>query len=350
MSRALARFDEWASSGPFTATDLGRFRIIFGVGALLTLFDFSWFGSLPASLYLPPPGPFMLFSGFPPTPVAVAIEIGIALAFASLTFGYRTMLAGWTASILMILGFGFTYSLGKIDHPILFAIAPAILGFTGWGAELSVDRMLGRSHQLRIWPLRLLALIIGIAFFTAGFAKLRAGWLSPSTQATRREFLNFYTSGNDGGILPWLAHLDAAVLWELLDWAVVILELGVVVCVASWAWFRVALALATIFHFGVLVLLTISFGFNVLVYGAYVQWSKVPVRAPSWVGAVVRRWYPLLIPLVALPVWAVSHAIPHTAQQSGYIIIIGGGIASGYLIALVVAGVRRLQRTVTARD
>ena len=46
----LARFDTWVVSGPFTATDLGRFRILFGIGALLTLFDFTWFTHFPSSL------------------------------------------------------------------------------------------------------------------------------------------------------------------------------------------------------------------------------------------------------------------------------------------------------------
>ncbi|MGX5680890.1 HTTM domain-containing protein [Schumannella luteola] len=342
---ALERFDRWAAAGPFTATDLARFRILFSVGSLLTLFDFTWFSHFPPSMFLPPPGPFQLFAGFPPEPVAIAMEIGVALSFACLAFGYRTTVAGWAASILMVIGFGFTYSLGKIDHPILFAIAPALLGFTGWGSELSVDRMLGRTTTVRVWPLRLLALVIGIAFFTAGLAKLRSGWLSPATQAVRREFLNFYTSGNNGGVLPWLVTIDAPWAWELLDWLVVALELGIIVCVVSWTSFRIAIALATLFHLGVLVLLTISFGFNVLVYGAFVEWRRVPVRAPAWVARTVRTWYPVLIPAAALPVWAISHAIPHTAQQSGWIVVLGSGIAAGYLIALVVARVRRPQRT-----
>lgn len=340
----LQRFDRWVSAGPFTARDLARFRILFSVGSLLTLFDFSWFSHFPSAMFLPPPGPFQLFAGFPPEPVAIALEIGVALAFASLALGYRTMAAGWAASILMIIGFGFTYSLGKIDHPILFAIAPALLGFTGWGTELSVDRMLGRTAPVRLWPLRLLALLIGIGFFTAGLAKLRAGWLSPATQAVRREFLNAYTSGNDGGVLPWLVTIHAPAAWEVLDWAVVVLELSVILCALSWATFRVAIALATLFHLGVLVLLTISFGFNVLVYGAFVEWRRVPVRAPAWIGRAVRRWYPVIIPAIALPVWAISHAIPHTAQQSGWIVTLGGGIAAGYLIALVVTGARRGRR------
>jgi len=333
-----------------TRTDLARFRIIFSVGGLLTLFDFSWFSHFPASMYIPPPGPFQLLPGFPPEPIAIAIEIGIALSFASLAFGYHTRLSGWSASILMILGFGFTYSLGKIDHPILFAIAPAVLSFTGWGDELSIDRLRGRTRGVRQWPLRLLALMIGIAFFTAGFAKVRANWLSPDTQAARRQFLNAYVDGNTGGILPWIVDLDAPVLWELIDWATVIMELGLVVCVLSWTAFRLAIALATIFHFAVFFLLTISFGFNVLVYGAFVEWRRVPVRAPAGLARLTTRWYPLLIPAIAIALWAISHANPQTAVLSGYITVLGGGIASGYLIVMIGRGVRmlvaRLTRTV----
>lgn len=339
--RLAAWFDSWVNRGPFTAVDLARFRIVFGIGALLTLFDFSWFTHFPASMYIPPPGPFQLLPGFPPLAVGLAIEIGIALSFASLAFGYRTRFSGWSASILMVLGFGFTYSLGKIDHPILFAIAPAVLSFTGWGDELSIDKLRGRTRGIQQWPLRLLAFMIGIAFFTAGFAKLRANWLSPETQAARRQFLSSYVDGNSGGILPWVVDLDVPILWELLDWATVIMELGLVVCVLSWTAFRIGIALATIFHFGVFFLLSISFGFNVLVYGAFVEWSRVPVRAPAALVRFFRRWYPLLIPLIALAMWAWTHFYPQTAEQSGWLTVLGGGVASAYLIVLIGRGVRR---------
>lgn len=347
----LARFDSWANSGPFTSLDLARFRIIFAIGALLTLFDFTWWGGFPASMYLPPPGPFQLLPGFPPAPVAYAIEIGVALAFACLAFGYRTRLACWVATVLMILGFGFTYSLGKIDHPILFAIAPAVLSFSGWGNELSVDRARGRKPAgLSPWVLRLLALLIGLAFLTAAIAKVRAGWLSPETQAVRREVLTAYVDGNGGGIIPWLVGFDAPALWEALDWATVIFEAGIIVCVLSWRAFRVAIAVATLFHLGVYVLLTISFGFNVLVYGAFVQWSRVPLPRLPRLGALVTRWYGVLIPLVTVISWGLAHGHPQTAKQSGFIIIIGAGVAVGYLIALVVGTARAATGRREAQD
>lgn len=342
--RLLTWFDRWVSSGPFTIIDLARFRIIFGVGALLTLFDFTWWGGYPASMYLPPPGPFQLLPGFPPVAVAYAVEIGVALAMSCIAFGYRTRLACWVATVLMIIGFGFTYSFGKIDHPILFAIAPAVLSFSGWGDELSIDKARGlRPSGFRPWILRLLALLIGLAFLTAAISKVRAGWLSPDTQAVRREVLAAYVDGNTGGILPPLVHLDAPVLWEMLDWATVIMELAIVVCVLSWRAFRVSIAIATIFHFGVYILLTISFGFNVLVYGAFVQWSKLHVRAPAWISPFVRRWYLLLIPISALVPWALTHTNPQTAKQSGFITVAGAGVAAAYLIALLVAFVLHLR-------
>lgn len=348
------RFDRWVASGPFTVIDLARFRIVFGVGALLTLFDFSWFSGLPSTMYLPPPGPFMLFAGFPPAPIAITLEILVALAFMSIAIGYRTVAAGWIATVLMIIGFGFTYSLGKIDHPILFALAPAVLGHTGWGGALSLDAARGRAAPFRQWPLRLLALMIGIGFATAGFAKLRGGWLSFETQAVRREFLNFFADGNTGGILPWLASQPPSPLWEIADWATVLLELGLIVTVVSWRAFRIGIAFVTLFHLGVYVLLTISFGFNVLVYGAFVEWRRVPLPPTPRLAALGRRrWAPLIIPAVAIPVWAVSHAIPHTAQQSGPIILVGSGIAAGYLIAQLIdlarlARRRRAQREATS--
>lgn len=339
------RFDRWVNAGPFTVIDLARFRIIFSVGALLTLFDFSWWGGYPSAMYLPPPGPFQLLGGFPPVWFAVSLEIAVALALACLAFGYHTRIAGWAATVLMIIGFGFTYSFGKIDHPILFAIAPAVLGFSGWGDELSIDKLRGaRRVGFRPWVIRLLALLIGLAFLTAAVSKLRAGWLLPGTQAVRREVLSAYVDGNTGGILPFLVSLDLPALWEVFDWATVILEFSIIFCALSWRAFRVAISIATLFHFGVYILLTISFGFNVLVYGAFVQWSRLSLRSPAWLGPFIRRWYPLLIPLAALVPWAFTHAHPQTAKQSGFITVAGAGIAVGYLVAVAVTAVGHVRR------
>jgi hypothetical protein len=184
--------------------------------------------------------------------------------------------------------------------------------------------------------LRLLALLVGLGFLTAGISKVRAGWLSLDTQAVRREVLTAYADGNTGGVLPWLVDLNAPMLWEALDWATVLMELSIIVCVLWWRAFRISLAIATIFHCGVYILLTISFGFNVLVYGAFVEWSKLPLRAPAWISPFVRRWYLLLIPTVALVPWAFTHANPQTAQQSGWITVAGAGVAVGYLVAQAV--------------
>jgi len=341
-ARFASWFDSWVQSGPFTQGDAARFRIIFSVGALLTLFDFSWWGGFPTSMYFPPPGPFQLLPGLPPAWVGAAIEIAVALSFACLAFGYRTRLVSWSATLLMLLGFGLTYSFGKIDHPILFVIAPAVLSFTGWGGALSVDSARGlRSSGFQQWPLRLFAVLIGLGFFTAGFAKLRAGWLSPDTQASRREFLTAYVEGNRGGILPSFVTVDAPVIWEIVDWLTVALELGLVLCALSWTAFRVGIALTTLFHLSVMIMLTISFGFNVLAYGAFVQWSRVPLSAPAWTVRFVTRWWPALIPIIGLGLALLSHTIPHTAHQSGYFIFVGAGVGVGYLIYLVVRAASR---------
>lgn len=345
MTQRLAAFDAWARRGPFTLRDLAISRIIFASGSLLTLFDLSWWANYPSSMFLPPVGPFSLLPGFPPAGAAFAIEIGVAICLAALAWGFHTRVASWGATILMLLGFGFSYSFGKIDHPILFIIAPAVLSFTGWGDDLSIDGLRGRRPVgFRQWPLRLFALMIGLSFFTAGFAKLRAGWLSPETQAARREFLTAYVDGNNGGILESLVGVMSPTVWEVLDWATVALELGLVVCVISWTSFRVGLALITLFHLGVVVLLAISFGFNVLCYGAFIQWRQVRLRVAPRLVAFALRGYPVLILAVGLGLWFLSHSFPHTAAQSDFIVVAGAGIAAGYLAVSVVRAIRSVRR------
>lgn len=272
--------DRWIFAGfPASARGLGLFRIVFALYVLLVLSpsaDLLLVGRLPAGLFAPPPGPMRLVSAPPPAFLAV-LSVALDVALVALLLGARTRAASVAVSVLLLVGYGFAFSFGKVIHNILFVLAPLCLAASGWGAAYSVDRLRGRVRgAVKAWPLAVLALLIGFAMFTAGFPKLLGGWLDPSTQATRGHFVNQYFSHDRQDFLgPLFLSLRSDAAWEVLDVATVVLELGFLAAVFVPRVFRVFLGLAVGFHLGTLLMLNISFAFNLIVYAAFLPWGRI---------------------------------------------------------------------------
>lgn len=285
---AAKRFDAWVDRGPFTALDLGIFRILFAASSLLLLPRPEAMSGLPDFLWKPPPGPFRLLDSPPPPAVVAGITVIQVVALVLVLLGVFTTASSIAAALLFVVADGLSNGYGPIYHYILLAVVPLVLCWAGWGRRLSVDarRRPDDDRPVPQWPLRLLALCIAVAFATAGLAKLRAGWLDLDSQSTRAHFVNsFVVQGNDRFMAPLVSHLDSRPLWELLDWFTVALELLLLVAVVRWTWFVRALPVLVAFHVGVLLVLSIAFAANVVAYGAFVRWSRWwperPLRSPS---------------------------------------------------------------------
>ncbi len=337
ISQSLDRFDAWVERGPFTTEDLGRYRVVFALSLLVGLTSFDWVAGYPDSLYRPPVGPFRAFDGFPSRGVLYLLELALAVSLAALALGVRTRLASACVAVLLLTGSGFAFSLGKIDHTIFQILVPAVLLLASWGAAVSVDglgrrRERGEQHQ---WPLRLLALLVGAGLLTAALPKAFSGWLSPATQAVQESMLRqFYVNGRTELLAPYFVHLDSPLFWESLDWATVIMEAAVILCVLNWRAFRVALAVLVLFHVGVYLMMNINFAGNVLVYGAFVSWSRVKLPpVPSGVSrAVARAAWPIAAVTGTLS-WALSQsATPLYAAKSVVLLALGSLVAVGYLV------------------
>ncbi len=289
MSAMLERVDAWCRRGDFTVEDLARYRIIYGVLALLGLRGYGGIANQPEAQFDPPPGPIMLFDSVPPRAALEVLEILIAVLVVFLIMGFKTKAACLLLAIAMMTGTGLSFSFGKIDHGIFLILVPLAMAFSGWGGAMSVDAYLSaRSGRPRIeasqWAMRLLAFMIGLAFLTAGTAKVWGGWLDLHTHAARGYFLQGYVVGDQDEILaPLLLRVhDVGILWEALDWFTVALECGLVVAVLWWRTFRIGIAVAALFHLGVLLMLNIQFSPNIVAYGAFVRWNAIaPTRAAS---------------------------------------------------------------------
>ena len=374
MRSAWTHFDRWVDSGPFTAADLGVYRIVFASVMLLGVPRFRWVDAYPDSLFNPPPGPFAFAGGFPPHGVMLAVEIALSVALVTLALGYRTTLASVVTSALMLYGFGFGYSLGKIDHTIFAVLLPSVLLFARWGDAVSVDALLkARRHAghdaspspvpTPQWPMRLLALLVGLGFLTAAFPKVLSGWLDPRTHAVQQTVVRqFYVNDRTELLAPYAIHVDVPLLWELADVSAVLIELAVIFAVVSWRSLRVVLACAALFHLGVLLIMNIFFGWNVLVYGAFVSWSALRGRrrAAGSTAEPGRSWVPIpafetldarLVELLAIltasvlgvATWWLRQAVvlPPTAWTVQFA---GAGVAAWYLARQVFDLLRRRPR------
>lgn len=277
-----SRFDRWVNDGPFRPADLGIYRILYALSALLVVPKITWLDSFPQFMFHAPPGPLQLFTAIPPHHMLVALELLRTASLILLGLGLWTRYASIATAVMLTLTYGLTFSVGKIDHVILIVLAPLVLAFANWGERYSLDayRRTTPTPPQPQWPLRLLALLIGWGFFMAALTKAATGWLSLSVEASRAYFVIGYTTeGRTDWLAHWVAAHDIGAVWHLGDWMTVILEASMLIALPSWRAFRATLAVATIFHLGVLLVMDISFYSSVITYGAFVSWATIAGRA-----------------------------------------------------------------------
>lgn len=353
MKRTIERIDAWCRSGDFTVEDLARYRIIYGVIALVTLPGLGAIAAQPEAQFDPPPGPIMLFDSIPSRGALEALELVIAVLIGFLIIGFKTKATSLLLALAMMTGSGLSYSFGKIDHPVFVLLVPLVMAFSGWGGAMSVDASLAaRSGRPRTeasqWAMRLLAFMMGLAFFTAGSAKLRSGWLDLDTQAVRGHFLSGYVIHDRNQLLaPLVLRVEEfSIVWEALDWFTVALECGLVIAVLWWRTFRIGIAVASLFHFGVLMMMNIQFSANVIAYGAFVRWNLFRPTPP---GRVLRLSSPVAA-VVGLALGAVAYGV-HNSDLERFlpsigleVLVVGAVFATVYLIAQAVQVIKAMRR------
>lgn len=282
----LEKFDKWVQEGPFTPVDLGIYRVLYSFSALLILPGIQWLSEYPDSMFTAPPGPFLLLSGFPSLTMLVALELLRSLALVLLGLGVWTKWVSIAVAVLELITYGLHFSLGKVGHTILMVLTPLILAFARWGDRISLDALRRKREPAPTpqWPLRFLALAIGLAFFEAAAIKFGTGWLSFSGQAVRGHFFENFIFLKDEqmtGLADAAANFQVLPVWEVLDWLTVIIEFAIIAAVPWWRAFRIALSVLTVFHLGVFLLMDIIFTQNLIVYAAFVSWGACVSRAPS---------------------------------------------------------------------
>lgn len=342
-------FDEFRLDG----RSLGIYRIIFSTYVIL-FFGSGSINSLrtvPDAFYHPPYGPMLLFDGFP-SPVFFSI-IGVLVyvgAFA-LLLGYRTRWASILTGLSLAAGYGFLYSLGKINHNMFVILVPLLMAWSKWGAYYSVDRLLGRAPretEVDGWPVAFMAVCLGVALFIAGMAKILGGWLDPSLQAVQTRIVRyFYLNDRQALLASTFATLDWPLLWEVADWATVAVEVGLLFCVWNVSAFRGGLALLVFFHLGVLLTMDISFQHQIFVYALFVEWGETFSFRQHYASikqatSFVEEWHlPVLISVISIGYYYIGSPVPLINQvvpievgvsPTTLILMLGAAIFAGWKV------------------
>src|ERR1700754_4594991 len=100
--KIIDRFDLLVGRGPLTTADLGIYRIIYALSALMITPNIAWLGQYPDFMFRPPTGPFQLLSGFPSPGVLIGLEILRSVALIMLAFGLWTRFASIAAAAMLI--------------------------------------------------------------------------------------------------------------------------------------------------------------------------------------------------------------------------------------------------------
>ncbi len=288
------RLDNWIhNTFEVTPGGLALFRIFYALYVLLAIMpgvppyvDYGFLADLPSDLFFPPPGPMMLFGDFPPMTIINQIEFGIIAGLVFILFGWKTRTASIVTGLLIIIGNGFSFSMGKINHDLILPLVPLVMSFSNWGKEWSVDAQ-GNEAPVESWPVTLLALFLGFMMFTAGFPKILGGWLDPGSLATYGHLVNqHYVSERTDLLSAFFLTFEHHLFWIALDYITIIFEIGFLFAIFNAKIFRLFCAFAVLFHFSVMLMLNISFIPNLAAYGlflfnwnAYAEWfSKSSIR------------------------------------------------------------------------
>ena len=368
MNRLGTAFDRWVARGDATPADLGLYRVLFALVVLLSPRDFRWVAQFPDSFVKGPAGPFWLLRRVPPEGVLVGLELLVGVSAAFLLVGLFTRTASIVLAVALLGGYGTVYSLGKIDHNVFVILVPVLLSFARWGDAWSLDALRRAPRDPAApapqWPLRLLALLVGLGFLTAAVPKVLSGWLSPATHAVQGVmFTQYHVNGRTELLADRFVGVRDGFFWESVDVATVLLEGLLVVAVLSWRWWRVGIAIACLFHLGVLLMMNIGFSSNVVTYAAFVLWSRAPLLRRSTAGpggARPPRRRPRPGSLVALALLAAALGAFAALRPEGWgvprldrgVVVAGALVSAWYLlhVARDLLGRSRGSRTVSVVD
>lgn len=257
-----------------TFFQLGLTRILFCLGFIVVgLPHFNQISGYDLEFFDPPVGVSLVLGPITSENFWWNFDLIIRIVFVLVLAGFRTKESSIAFGLLMIFGFSYEYSYGKINHNIFPVIFPLIMAFTNWGGALSIDSI--RKQNLKItpkgWPLTFLSFLLGWGYFTAGLPKLIGGWLDPSYSSTAGFILRrYYSSSGPLYLNEMFVKINSLFINKVFDYSTLIFELGFILTIFWSAVYLRAVGVAVMFHLGVLLTVNIPFTLHVLVFLPYI--------------------------------------------------------------------------------
>ena len=277
----------WKRAQDSAETDvrsLAVVRVIFGVFALVVNpLSVGWLSAMPRALFNPQPMSIAnWFPSFPSAGTATAIDGLLVVTAACVVLGIRPRVAAPLHALLLILGAGFQYAFGKIDHGMMFPVFLLLLSLTDWGTVLALLPDAPRGGTVNRTVPAFLALVLCYGFFTAGVLKA-AFWFDfdPDTGGFLQWFYNRGFPGSRAPLAGLVPRLPQRA-FEAFDYGAVAFELAPLpmLLLGKLAW-RGWILVACLFHLMTILLLDISFVTHMPVYLTFVPLDGV-LRRLRW--------------------------------------------------------------------
>ncbi|RZA00023.1 MAG: hypothetical protein EOP47_15210 [Sphingobacteriaceae bacterium] len=270
---------------PISTKYLSFYRILFCSAFIwfVGLPTYTWLGSVSEYLYRPPEVSLaLLYNGFPSTVFLGVLTVVNIVLFVMMFFGIWCKWSSVLFSFTTILGHTYWYSLGHIDHFVLWMITPALLGLAGWGDYFSIQKQpdpgfdtKSRDENTSIY-IQLLALFIGFSMFTSGLQKIGGEWWHWSYEGARYNFVSkAFEFDTRGPLVDEVLHIKSSLIWKAMDYGTLIMEIGFLFAVWKRKVFNYFVVVGLIFHIMVLLLFNIRFFANVIVYLVFIDWKAV---------------------------------------------------------------------------
>lgn len=267
--------------------DLGIVRAAVSGVFLLSVLStsFSSFAKLPLTLLRPigimKPLPWSFYDALMTDTGITILEFSLILALAFSSLGYFTTVSTKAAALLIIFYQGLLRSFSHFNHDEMVGVYfLVVLAFTPCGDAFSIDswrRKPKTKPGFRYgYPLLLMMLLMGWAYFSSALLKLRVGlnYFSPDNLpalAIYHSLDNLHdTEFKLAFLLPqWREYLvlpaSLVLVWELL------FPLAIFFRRVRW-WF---LGFGIVFHLSTLFTMNIFFPHQLAMYVVFVNWTRV---------------------------------------------------------------------------
>ncbi len=276
---------------PASAFALGVVRSVvhgtFLISVLVT--SFSALGELPPTILRPTGAMKILPWAFYDqllTPVGmVLLKTMMVLSLLLSTMGFLTSVSSKTSLMLVVFYQGLVRSFGHFNHDEMLGVYYlAVLAFTPCGDRFSLDSWMRNSRERPLfayaYPILLMQLLMGWAYFSSALIKLRVAGLKYLSIDNFPSLAIFHSLDNlhDTGFrlafwLPQVRHylpfaVGLVLLWELL------FPLAIFWRRLRW----LILGTGVVFHVSTLFLMNIFFPHQLAMYLVFADWDAVAVR------------------------------------------------------------------------